>query len=94
LQPSDLSDCNERFPTHCGADQRGIGQELLIEIKMERSEIAAGGTIKKGLHKTPTTECVPQLFVARRLASGSRTIDFTRDSGEGCVERLKKGWGA
>jgi hypothetical protein len=31
---------------------------------MERSRIAAEGTIKAGLHKTPTTECVQQLFDA------------------------------
>jgi hypothetical protein len=37
---------------------------------MERSEIAAGGTIKKGLHKTPTTEYLPQLFDARCHLSG------------------------
>jgi hypothetical protein len=37
---------------------------------MERSEIAAGGTIKRGLHKTPTTEFVPQLFDARCHLSG------------------------
>jgi hypothetical protein len=43
-------------------------------MTMERSEIAAGGTIKKGLHKTPTTECVPQLFDARRLESGSALL--------------------
>jgi hypothetical protein len=34
---------------------------------MKRSEIAAGGTIKRGLHKTPTTVLVPQLFDARLL---------------------------
>ena len=50
-----------------GASQRGIGWKFLIEMGMERSEIAAEGTIKEGLHKTPTTECVPQLFDARRL---------------------------
>jgi len=38
---------------------------------MERSEITAEGTIKAELHKTPTTEYVPQLFDARRLRSGS-----------------------
>jgi hypothetical protein len=31
---------------------------------MERSRIAAEGTIKAGLHKTPTTECLQQLFDA------------------------------
>jgi len=37
------------------------------KMGMERSGIAAGGTIKKGLHKTPTTVFVPQLFDARFL---------------------------
>jgi hypothetical protein len=32
---------------------------------MERSGIAAEGTIKAGLHKTPTTEYAPQLFDAQ-----------------------------
>jgi hypothetical protein len=34
---------------------------------MERSEIAAEGTIKEELHKTPTTAFMPQLFIARCL---------------------------
>jgi hypothetical protein len=34
---------------------------------IERSEIAAEGTIKAEMHKTPTTECVQQLFDARCL---------------------------
>jgi hypothetical protein len=46
----------------------------LIEMGMERSEIAAEGTIKAGLHKTPTTEYVQQLFDARRLQSGTALL--------------------
>lgn len=34
---------------------------------MERSGIAVEGTIKEGLHKTPTTVFAPQLFDARFL---------------------------
>ena len=37
------------------------------KMGIERSGIAAGGTIKEGLHKTPTTVFVPQLFDARFL---------------------------
>jgi hypothetical protein len=37
------------------------------KMGMERSGIAAGGTIKEGLHKTPTTVFTPQLFDARFL---------------------------
>ena len=56
-------------------------------MEIGRSGKAAEGTIKKGLHKTPTTEYVPQLFDARRLASGSRTIDFTRVNIRGWAKR-------
>jgi hypothetical protein len=41
---------------------------------MERSGIAAGGTIKKELHKTPTTVFVPQLFDARLLLRGTARL--------------------
>ena len=41
---------------------------------MERSGIAAEGTIKRGLHKTPTTVFVPQLFDARRLPLGTALL--------------------
>ena len=50
---------------------------------MERSEITAEGTIKAGLHKTPTTEYVPQLFDARRLRSGSAHIILHAMMGSG-----------
>jgi hypothetical protein len=39
-----------------------------------RSRIAAGGTIKEGLHKTPTTVCVPQLFDAQHLSSSAAQL--------------------
>ena len=54
-------------------------------MTMERSEIAAGRTIKKGLHKTPTTECVPQVFDARRLDSGSALLILHEIADGGCL---------
>jgi hypothetical protein len=66
LQPSDLSDCDKRSQAQRKARPHGIGKIFLIEMGMERSTIAAEGTIKAGLHKTPTTESVRQLFDARR----------------------------
>ena len=44
------------------------------KMGIERSGIAAGGTIKKGLHKTPTTVFVPQLFDARFLLRGTALL--------------------
>jgi hypothetical protein len=41
---------------------------------IERPGIAAEGTIKAEMHKTPTTECVQQLFDARRLRTGSALL--------------------
>ncbi|MGC1422507.1 MAG: hypothetical protein WA354_22420 [Terracidiphilus sp.] len=54
-----------------------------MEMEMERSEIAAEGTIKAGLHKTPTTECVPQLFDARRRLSGA-ALSILHELRDGC----------
>ena len=53
---------------------------------MERSGIAAGGTIKKGLHKTPTTVFVPQLFDARRLLRGTAQLILHENIGRNGVE--------
>ena len=53
-----------------GEAQRGISKDFWDEMEIVRSSIAAGGTIKEGLHKTPTTGFVPQLFDARYLLSG------------------------
>jgi hypothetical protein len=48
--------------------------KFLGKMRIERSEIAAGGTIKKGLHKTPTTVFAPQLFDARRVLSNTALL--------------------
>jgi hypothetical protein len=73
--PLDLSHrSKQQFTTLRGGDQRGIFKDFGDEIRIARSKIAAGGTIKEGLHKTPTTECVPQLFDARRLCLGAALL--------------------
>jgi hypothetical protein len=41
---------------------------------IERSGIAVAGTIKEGLHKTPTTVFKPQLFDARFLLRGTAQL--------------------
>ena len=53
----------------------------MMEKGMERSEIAAEGTIKKGLHKTPTTVFEPQLFDARFLLRGTALLILYEISG-------------
>jgi hypothetical protein len=54
----------------------------MMEKGMERSEIAAEGTIKKGLHKTPTTEFVPQLFDASCHPSGFAVLILHESQGD------------
>ena len=50
-----------------GEEQRRVFVRFAGKMGMERSWIAGEGTIKKGLHKTPTTVFEPQLFDARFL---------------------------
>jgi hypothetical protein len=37
------------------ADRDGISNDFWMEMGLKQSETAAGGTSKRGLHKTPTT---------------------------------------
>jgi hypothetical protein len=58
---------------------------------MERSGIATEETIKGGLHKTPTTEYVPQLFDAQEPLP-SPAVLILHEIGEGGQQnRLKRG---